>query len=139
MNLNPVVWGPHAWFFLDSVVMGMPDTPSPSEAAVYKSFFTSLQFLLPCLKCRLHYAANLEESPLTDDILASKDKMLRWLYDLHNKVRVSNGQQPRSYEEITAFYNAAYAGKASSRSDLKACYLMIAVAVAILLYIARRQ
>jgi hypothetical protein len=138
MNLNPTVWGPHAWFFLDSVVMGMPDNPSPNEAAVYKNFFTSLQFLLPCLKCRLHYAANLEESPLTDDILASKERMLRWLYDLHNKVRVSNGQQPRSYDEITTFYNAAYSGGTSRVHDAKACYLMIAVAVAILVYMARR-
>lgn len=131
MNLNPEIWGPHAWFFLDSIIIGMPEKPNQNEIAIYKNFFESLQFLLPCKKCRLHYAGNLENEPLTDEILSSKNTTLKWFFNLHNKVRQSNGQSERTYEEILNYYSELYNNK-STKSNNKMYYIIIIVSLIIL-------
>jgi glycosyltransferase involved in cell wall biosynthesis len=59
MNLNPKIWGPHAWFFLDSIILSLPNKLNNEQKIIYKNFFTSLQYILPCELCREHYKENL--------------------------------------------------------------------------------
>ena len=79
MNLNPRIWGPHAWFFLDSVILSLPNRLNNEQKKIYKDFFTSLQHILPCQACREHYKENLKKYPLTDKVLSSKDNMIIWI------------------------------------------------------------
>ena len=43
-NFEPKIWGPHAWFFLESVTMAYPTKPSFDEKKAAEQFFNSLQF-----------------------------------------------------------------------------------------------
>ena len=45
-NLNPNIWGPHAWFFLESIAIGYPDNPTKEEKIKAKNFFLLLESLL---------------------------------------------------------------------------------------------
>ena len=38
-NFEPTVWGPHAWFFLESVAMAYPIKPSYQEKKAADDFF----------------------------------------------------------------------------------------------------
>jgi len=145
MNLNPEIWGPHAWFFLDSVVLGMPDHLDKNEIEIYKDFFYSLQYFLPCKKCRVHYHQNLDKYPLTDDIVESKEKMLEWIIELHNSVRLSNNQNTRTLEEIIEFYKKEYSNEKKKKSDetinIKintvdySKYILIIIIIVLIIYI----
>ena len=42
-NLNPDIWGPRAWFFLESAVIGYPENPTKEDKLQAKKFFLSLQ------------------------------------------------------------------------------------------------
>jgi len=30
-NLNPNIWGPKTWFFIDSIILSYPDNPSNED------------------------------------------------------------------------------------------------------------
>ena len=109
MNLNPNVWGPHGWFFIDSIVLSLPNILSYEQKNIYKNFFTSLQDVLPCAACREHYKQNLIEFPLTDAILSKKENMIKWILNIHNNVRKKDEKKtPISIKQFFEYYNKQY-------------------------------
>ena len=108
MGLNPAIWGPHGWFFLESLCLAYPSAPSAAERQHMRQFFSALQHVLPCEGCRAHFQRNLAESPLTDAVLQSRNTLVAWILEMHNKVRRSNNQRPYSIEDFTSYYNAEY-------------------------------
>lgn len=109
MNLNPNVWGPHGWFFLDSIVLSLPDNLSYEQKIIFKNFFTSLQDVLPCAACREHYKQNLIEFPLTDTILSKKENIIKWILSIHNNVRKKDENKlPISIKQYFEYYNKQY-------------------------------
>jgi hypothetical protein len=41
INLHSDIWGPHAWFFIDSIVIALPDNISLNLQTQLKNFFLS--------------------------------------------------------------------------------------------------
>lgn len=107
MYMNPQVWGPRGWFFLDSVCMAYPDRPSAQEAARMQQFFAALPHVLPCPACREHFLANLREDPV-EPALASRDALVAWILRMHNRVRTKNGQAPITLAEFYQYYSQEY-------------------------------
>jgi hypothetical protein len=106
--MNPKIWGPHAWIFLHSITFNYPINPSNTEKKQYYNFFISLKNILPCDKCRLHYIQNLNKYPLTNNILSSKENLIKWLIKIHNEVNKKNGKSIESYENVIKYYNNLY-------------------------------
>tara|TARA_B110000208_G_C11750546_1_gene423295 strand:+ start:50 stop:478 length:429 start_codon:yes stop_codon:yes gene_type:complete len=104
-NLNPNIWGPHAWFFIDSCILSYPDKLSQKQKKDIKSFFYLLKNILPCEKCRYNYSIHLKEYPLTNNILNSKENILKWIIKMHN---LSNNNNNISYNNFYNFYNDKY-------------------------------
>ena len=96
---GPNAWGPYGWNFLHYVTLGYPKNPDTDDKKNYKLFFESLKNILPCPKCAKHYEENLKVLPLTDDILDDKEKFIKWLIDVHNRVNVSTGKPEMEYTE----------------------------------------
>ena len=96
---GPNAWGPYGWNFLHFVTLGYPINPNNEDKKNYKLFFESLRNILPCPKCAKHYEENLKVLPLTDDILDDKEKFIKWLIDVHNRVNVSTGKPEMEYTE----------------------------------------
>ena len=84
---NPELWGPPAWYFLDSVILTYPTNPTDTEKNNYKNFFISLKNILPCISCRKHYENNLIKYPLNNDVLMNKNNMIDWILNIHNEIR----------------------------------------------------
>ena len=89
--MNPELWGPHAWLFLHAVAESYPEKPKVAEQNNIVIFFDSLQHALPCPKCGVHYRQMLEESPVREHV-SSKETLVAWLVDIHNKVNKRLGK-----------------------------------------------
>lgn len=85
-GLQPSFWGPSLWNAIHAVAYAYE--PTIDNQVKYKTFFETLGSVLPCADCRAHYLVN---SGGLDAALVSKEALLRWTYDLHNKVNKQNG------------------------------------------------
>ena len=97
--MDPTVWGPHAWIFLHSIALAYPSCPSKEDKDKIKNFFTDLENIIPCDKCRSNYKNHITKYPLTDKILCSKENLVKWSIDIHNSVNKMLGKPELSYEE----------------------------------------
>jgi hypothetical protein len=133
MNLNPQVWGPHGWFFIDSIILSLPNKLSYEQKNIYKNFFTSLQYILPCEGCREHYKQNLIKYPLTDVILSKKENMIKWILNVHNNVRRDAKKIPISINQYFEYYNKQYDDNYNKNKISKDCNFKYYISIIIIL------
>lgn len=88
--IYPETWGPHVWQALHYITLGYPEKPTEDQKQKYKAFFILLKDTLPCSLCAKHYAENLQKMPLSDEVLANKESLIKWLIDFHNVVNEMN-------------------------------------------------
>lgn len=106
-SFNPEIWGPHAWFFLETITLGYPTNPTEKEKSDTKNFFYALQFIIPCEKCRINYNDHLNKHPLTDTVLENRDNLFHWIVDIHNLV---DPNKSISYNDTYNFYISKFEG-----------------------------
>ena len=112
--MNPEIWGPPAWTFLHSVTLAYPDNPSEIDKENYKTFFKSLQPVLPCHKCSMNYLNHINEDPV-ENHLDTKQSLVKWFIDIHNKVNNSNGKRDYTYDEVMNHYKLLYNGDLTNK------------------------
>ncbi len=96
---GPDVWGPPGWKFIHFITMGYPNYPTESIKKKYYDYFHSLKNVIPCSICASHFAENLEELPLDDNVLSSRENLVRWGINIHNIVNKKNGKKVYTFEE----------------------------------------
>ena len=99
MSIGPETWGPHIWKALHYVSIGYPENPTEEHKQKYKTFYLLLKDVLPCQLCRDHYLENLKRVPLTDAILSDREKLIKWVIDIHNVVNEMNDKDIMRYQE----------------------------------------
>jgi hypothetical protein len=80
------------------VSLGYNPEPSKQEQDDAIRFYTSLKSMLPCGICRTHYAEFLQEMPV-EQAVGSRDDLIYWVFQLHNKVNVNLGKRPLSFDQ----------------------------------------
>ena len=128
-NLNPSVWGPHGWFFLDSVALSYPDYPTNKEKENIKIFFTSIKNILPCRSCRVHYEHNLMKFPLTNTVLKNRKNLLEWVMNAHNRVKMFYNKKLLSESDIINYYSDQYGSKSYNNLILYFLYVLTLICV----------
>jgi len=101
----PNVWGPHAWKFIHYVTLSYPIFPNQENKDNYKQFFLTLQYILPCHKCRKHYKENLNKFPLNDLVLSNNENLVKWGIDLHNYINKLHNKPELSYNDAYKLFN----------------------------------
>ena len=96
-------WGPPLWYKLHMKTFDYPDVATYKEKVLAIKYFKEVEKLLPCEKCRVHYRQNLKASPIEYHV-DTRDELVRWLIDLHNKVNAQTGKRILSYEEAISIY-----------------------------------
>ena len=109
--MHPKVWGPPTWIFLHSVTFNYPDNPTDIDKEIHRSFFHSLENILPCQKCRNHYKKNIQNYPIK---LNSRKELIQWLIDVHNMINKENGKPILSYDDVINEYKELYGGNIRS-------------------------
>ena len=74
-------WGPSGWRLLHLVSFGY----QPSQRKEMLAFLEALPFVLPCKFCRSSLITYYEELP-PEDHLESKEKLGKWMWQIHGKV-----------------------------------------------------
>lgn len=99
------VWGPPMWHTLHTISFNYPVSPSKEQKAQYLFYFKSLENILPCKYCRDNYKKNLEVLPLNSEVMANRNNLSRWLYNMHNLVN-NNLEKPivLTYEQVRDRY-----------------------------------
>lgn len=127
--MNPLVWGPSAWTFLHTITLAYPDCPNANDKNNIKGFFNSLRYVLPCHSCKNHFNKNLNKYPLTDEILCSKEKLIKWLINIHNEINIVNGKPTWSYVDVLTHYDNLY----NNSSNKVNTYLIIFIIILIVI------
>lgn len=103
MVQTPNEWGPPLWYKLHMKTFDYPEVATYKEKVLAIKYFKEVEKLLPCVKCRVHYRQNLKASPIEYHV-DTRDELVRWLIDLHNKVNAQTGKRILSYEEAISIY-----------------------------------
>lgn len=108
--MDPNIWGPKFWFSLHSVTFTYPFYPDEADKERYKTFFNLLEYVLPCVVCRVNYSKNIRSHPI-DAHLKDRKALVNWAIDIHNMVNVENGKPVISYDEAMMVYEKAFGRK----------------------------
>lgn len=103
-SIPPTTWGPFFWHTMHLVALGYPNKPSYAEKRAAKEFYESLTHLIPCPTCKLHYADNLKEIPVSPSLDTKKD-LFRWTVKMHNMVNKQLGKPEIQELDAIAFYH----------------------------------
>lgn len=135
-NINPKKWGNASWKMSHYITFAYPDMPTSEDKNAIKSYFENLKYLLPCQNCRSHYIQYVTNHPLTDDILLSRYKLIKWLVDLHNSVNVRIGKKEYSLDEVIKIYSSDENNKTFFDVDLHILQVifLIIIVVCLVLY-----
>lgn len=81
-NIDPHIWGGHAWRFLEACAAALDDRGEGACYESYKQLIALLPEVLPCAQCREHCKEYLREYPLPParDIMA-------WLREFREAVK----------------------------------------------------
>ena len=130
--MNKNIWGPSGWLFMHSISFQYPENPSEEDKNNYKVFFESLKNTIPCPKCREHYSENLKQNPIQ---LNSRDELIQWVIDIHNKVNEKNSKKIYSRQEVEKLYLSKYNYSIKENSTEKSSMNMLLIIILIFLII----
>lgn len=93
-GICPKFWGPYAWKLLHYMSFRL------NKQGDIERFYSSIQYLLPCSKCRKNYREHLLNLPIP------KKNYDKWVYDLHNRVNTSLNVEikPPTFKEVKQKY-----------------------------------
>ena len=131
--VNPSVWGPPLWYRLHMMTFEYPEVATQKDKVMAINYFKEVEKLLPCVKCRVHYRENLEANPIQYNV-DTRDELVRWLIDLHNKVNVQTGKRILSYDEAIALYVTE-----PKKSNLLLIVAALALIILILIVVLKRS
>ena len=120
--MEPTVWGPSAWIFLHSITLDYPEHPSEEDKSQTKQFFESIGNVLPCPVCREHYNKNIQETPIQ---LNTKEELVHWLIDIHNKVNQITNKKEISYDEFNEIYKTMYSVQSTNYTRIILVFVLI--------------
>jgi len=151
IGMGPAVWGPIFWTTMHIVTIGYPSFPTEEEQKAVVNFFESLQFMIPCPICKEHYKENLKTSPLTSEVVGDKQKLIRWLFDMHNTINKQLGKSEISWREFIysivglsvlpkfSFKDAAAAQQGSYFNTQSLLYLVAGIGLGVGGYLAYKH
>jgi hypothetical protein len=85
-------WGKSFWDLIHNISILFPENPTQNDINMFGNFLDSIQMLLPCEQCRIHFKQNLESFPISSfmkksaSYFSSKDGIILWCIKVHNKV-----------------------------------------------------
>jgi hypothetical protein len=86
-RLDPEVWGPHYWFFIQTLAHTYPETPTAVTKRKYYDFLQNLPIFIPNHKIGDDFAVLLDKYPVAP-YLDNRESFLRWVHFIHNKINV---------------------------------------------------
>ena len=114
------VWGPGMWHSLHTISFNYPINPTCDEKRKYQSYILSLQYVLPCGKCRKNLVKNFKKLPLKWSNMESRATFSLYIYKLHELInKMLNKKSGLSYEDVRERYEHFRSRCVKSLDELK--------------------
>ena len=101
--MEPKIWGPSTWIFLHLLSMSYPDKPNSEDIKAHISFLFAFSKILPCNICKEEFSKHLSEN-IMQEVLSSKEKYMRFLFNVHNDVNKRNNRPVLEYNQFILLY-----------------------------------
>ena len=104
-NINPLIWGPHFWQVFHFTAFGYPENPNEADKEVYKQFYINFLKILPCNACVDSSQEILNVNDINNAVI-SKQELIKWTYNFHNKVNIKLGKKSPSFENFVSNFTS---------------------------------
>ena len=105
--LDPIVWGPHYWFFLHTLSMTYPNHPNTVTKKKYYEFIQNLPLFIPVEEISSNFSKLIEKYPITP-YLDNRESFVRWMHFIHNKINEKLEKPTMSLNDFFIQYYDAY-------------------------------
>ena len=96
--VNPKKWGRNAWYMMHTLGY----TCDVKYIHLYREFFNTLKYFLPCGKCRKHYAEYIKKTPLKK--VKTQQHMINWSHNAHNRVNKFLKKKKYTLAQVNRLY-----------------------------------
>ena len=132
---NPEVWGPHYWFFINTIAFNYPEHPSDGMKKKYYNFITSLIDFIPNSSVASKFSEILDDYPV-EPYLSSRESLLKWVHFIHNKINEKIGKKSIGYIDFVNNYMNQYKPNDLLKKELRLSREKnVFVAVSVVLFI----
>lgn len=129
---DPSVWGPHFWFFLDTIAMTYPKHPNAVTKKIYYDFIQHFHLFIPVAEHSKNFNKLLSMYPITP-YLDDRESFIRWVHFIHNKIDEQLQKPKMPYNEFYTNYYQHYKNKITKNSENKRFYKKILYGTLILI------
>jgi len=133
----PDVWGPHYWFFLQTIAHTYTLTPNSVTKRKYYDLIQNMPLFIPNPEIGDNFIALLDRYPITP-YLDNRDSFMRWIHFIHNRINRILGKEEITLFEALDDYKALYKPKQvklSERFHLRKEYVIAFFTVLCLIFI----
>ena len=99
----PEIWGPHYWFFLNTVAMTYPNFPNKVTKKKYYDFIMNFPLFIPISDIAKQFSEILDKYPVTP-YLDSRESFVKWVIFIHNKINIMLNKNTINYNEFINNY-----------------------------------
>lgn len=110
MNFDPVIWGPHYWFFLHTISMCYPNRPNAVTKKKYYEFIQNIPVFIPVESISGEFSKLLDKYPVLP-YLDNKESLIRWMWFIHNKINQKLEKPEISLNDFYINYYESYKEK----------------------------
>jgi hypothetical protein len=129
---DPSVWGPHFWFFLDTIAMTYPKHPNAVTKKNYYDFIQHFHLFIPVAEHSKNFNKLLSMYPITP-YLDDRESFIRWVHFIHNKINEQLQKPKIPYNDFYTNYYQHYKNKITKNSENKRFYKKILYGTLILI------
>lgn len=129
--MDPEVWGPHFWFFIQTVAHTYPETPTAVTKRKYYDFIQNLPLFIPNPKIGDQFSSLLDSYPVSP-YLDSRESFIRWIHFIHNKINILLNKEEISLFAALDNYRNHYKTKhvkLSERYHIRQEYVFTAITI----------
>jgi hypothetical protein len=129
---DPSVWGPHFWFFLDTIAMTYPKHPNAVTKKIYYDLIQHFHLFIPVDEHSKNFNKLVSLYPITP-YLDDKESFIRWVHFIHNKINEQLQKPKLPYNSFYTNYYQHYKNKITKNSENKRFYKKILYSTLILI------
>jgi hypothetical protein len=118
MVLDPKIWGPHYWFFLNTIAISYPHYPNTITKKKYYEFIHNMPLFIPIESISTEFSKLIDNYPVTP-YLDTRESFVRWVHFIHNKI---NEKLEKPKVSLNDFYINYYEAYKSSDVKIKEYY-----------------
>jgi|UniRef100_A0A6C0IKJ2 hypothetical protein len=132
---DPSVWGPHYWFFLDTIAMTYPKHPNAVTKKIYYDLIQHFHLFIPVDEHSKFFNKLLSMYPITP-YLDDRESFIRWVHFIHNKINERIQKPNMPYNDFYTNYYQHYKNKLIQNGENKRFYnkLLFCSLILILLF-----